>query len=424
MSEIKKLVSRLEAYNKAYRLGEPMVSDDIYDEMLGLLASMDPNNSFFDKVGLSSKRANYKLDVPMASMYKAKTYEELIKWYDNTFGKNEVELILTPKLDGISLGRDEVNNVSFTRGDGKMGQNVSLHYDMMTNKASYDTFLYTNGEVIIKRKTFIDLYSNEYSNPRNFVGGLLNSDDASIYLEDCSFIRYGAVPSNTKIFNTKKSILDELNSKQINKIDYICTTLNKITEDYLDKIFNKWSEEYDIDGIIIEANDIVLQNAIGRHHSTENPLYAIAYKAESFDKKVETEVVGIEWNISKRGKLKPIINVKPVNIDGVVVSNVTGNNARYVMNMGIGIGSKVIIRRSGMVIPQIVEVLNRVEFEVPKIGVDLRWDENGVDLETIELTEEQEIKNTISFFEILECDNIGEGVIRQLWKVVLIVSKR
>jgi DNA ligase (NAD+) len=103
-------------------------------------------------------------------------------------------------------------------------------------------------------------------------------------------------------------------------------------------------------------------------------------------------------------------------LDGVTVSNVTGNNARFVKDMGIGVGAKVVVKRSGMVIPKIIDVVETVEFVEPKIeGVEIGWNDAGIELITLSETEDQQIKKIVAFFEILEADNVGEGVVLQLW---------
>jgi DNA ligase (NAD+) len=95
---------------------------------------------------------------------------------------------------------------------------------------------------------------------------------------------------------------------------------------------------------------------------------------------------------------------------------VTGNNARFVKDMGLGVGAKVVVKRSGMVIPIIADVLETVDFVQPTIeGVELGWNENGIELITLTETDDQKLKKNISFFEILEADNVSEGVITQLW---------
>ena len=84
--------------------------------------------------------------------------------------------------------------------------------------------------------------------------------------------------------------------------------------------------------------------------------------------------------------------------------------------MGIGVGAKVVVKRSGMVIPKIVDVLQTVEFVLPTIeGVEIAWNEAGIELVTLTETDDQKLRKNISFFEILEADSVGEGVITQLW---------
>jgi DNA ligase (NAD+) len=125
-------------------------------------------------------------------------------------------------------------------------------------------------------------------------------------------------------------------------------------------------------------------------------------------------VTNIEWNVSKQGLLKPTINVEPVHLDGVVIRNVTGNNARYVKELGVGVGSRVRVVRSGMVIPVITEVLDKVEFAFPDVE-GAEWAEGGVDIRVSAETEEQILQRVVSFFSILEAKGISEGTIRQLF---------
>ena len=215
---------------------------------------------------------------------------------------------------------------------------------------------------------------------------------------------------------TKKELLDALNEKQETKVPYHVCGILDLTEELLISLFKEWSEDYEIDGIILEVNNLATQNSLGRETSTGNPVYARAFKHTSFEQSAETEVLDIEWNISKNSLLKPVAIVKPINLDGVVVSRCTLNNARFVKDMGIGIGAKVVIRRSGLVIPKIVDVLEVVEFIEPTIeGVEIGWNDAGIELVTLTETDDQKLKSNISFFEVLGCDNVGEGVVGQLY---------
>ena len=110
------------------------------------------------------------------------------------------------------------------------------------------------------------------------------------------------------------------------------------------------------------------------------------------------------------------MNIKPIEIDGIKISRCTGNNAKFMAINNLGINSVVKILRSGGVIPKLVEVIHATGFQLPVIeGVEIGWNENGVELIALTETDDQKIKQLISFFEILGVDNVGEGVISQLW---------
>jgi DNA ligase (NAD+) len=417
---IDRIVAKLEEANEAYRTGNAIISDKDYDEMVDLLFSYDPENEFFSKVGIEvlDETRKSKLPIDMASMNKIKTIEDVRTWLRLKGINPNTEIVCTPKYDGLSLCHDEINTNTWTRGDGEFGQKSDAHYKLIQNHLSLksDVFTYTYGEVIMPKQVFLDKYSAEFANPRNLVAGLLNSKEVTQPLKDLQFIKYGAIPNEGFNFKTKSDILDMLNSGQEVKVNYHLFEAEDITEDLLVELFKRWSTDYEIDGIILEVNDLNLQESLGRETSSNNPCYARAFKHDSFEQKAESTVVGISWNISKHGLLKPVLHITPIKLDGVTVSNVTGNNAKFVKDMGLGIGAKVVVKRSGMVIPLIVEVLETVEFVMPVVeGTDIDWNENGIELVTLTETDDQKIRQNIAFFEILEADNVSEGIITQLW---------
>lgn len=431
---IERMVEKLEEANKAYRNGNPIMSDAEYDQAVETLRDYDPTNDFFNKIGIEviDEGRKVKLPIDMASMNKLKTVQEIKDWIRLKGIPTGSEYVLTPKLDGLSLCVAEYENHATTRGDGEYGQNSNEHYKLIQNHLGEDIldygdpfspihFTYTYGEVIMPKKVFNEKYSKwegtgDFSNPRNLVAGLLNSGDISESLRDLQYIKYGAIPheASAKHFTTKSEILAELNVHQRVAIDFHVT--KELTEELLISLFKAWSVEYEIDGIIIEVNDISLQKKLGRETSTNNPCYARAFKHESFEESAIVKYTGISWNISKQGLLKPIIHIEPTLINGVIVSNVTGNNARFVRDNSIGEGAVLKIVRSGMVIPKIIEVVEKGVFVEPTIeGVEVGWNEAGIELVTLTETDDQKIKKNAAFFEILEAENFGEGVIIQLW---------
>lgn len=416
---IENLRNKITKANDAYRVGKPVMSDSEYDKLMEELSNLSPNDELLTKVGhnTSDESRKGKLPIEMASMNKIKSMEDIDDWCRlKGISKSEF-IIITPKYDGLSLCVNELTGDAFTRGDGVYGQKSNNHYKLIGNhflKRNSSTPKFTYGEVMMSKKTFIEKYSQEFANPRNLVAGLLNSKEISETLKDTEFIKYGALYDKT--FNLKQQILDHLNENQSVQVPYHICKISELTEDLLIELFHKFSIDYEIDGLIIEINDISLQSKLGRETSSNNPIWARAFKHPSFEQSAETEVLDIEWNISKNSLLKPVAIVKPINLDGVVVSRCTLNNARFVKDMGIGRGAVVVIRRSGLVIPKIVDVIKTVDFIEPTIeGVEICWNESGIELVTLTPNDSQKLKSIISFFEVLECDNVREGVISQLY---------
>ena len=415
---IEQLKKQIVKANEAYRAGKPIISDAKYDQLVEELSLLSPNDELLTKVGhvVVDETRKSRLPIEMASMNKIKSMDDINDWCRlKGISKNE-EVIITPKFDGLSLCVDEKTNEAWTRGDGEFGQKSDEHYKLIQNHLNLDeySFIYTYGEVMIPKQVFIDKFSADFANPRNLVAGLLNSKTVSDSLKDCQYIKYGAFTN--KNFDTKQEIINELNSGQESKVEYHICKISDLTEDLLIGLFQKFSTEYEIDGLIIEINDLTLQDNLGRETSSNNPVWARAFKHPSFEQSAETDVIGISWNISKQGLLKPILHITPVKLDGVTVSNVTGNNARFVKDLGLGVGAKVVVKRSGMVIPIIADVITPVEFVQPTIeGVEVDWNEAGIELITLTETDDQRLKKIVAFFEILEADNVSEGVITQLW---------
>jgi DNA ligase (NAD+) len=414
---INELRDKITKANEAYRIGNPIISDSEYDKLIDELSLLSPGDELLTKVGhlVTDESRKSKLPIEMASMNKIKSIDDINDWCRlKNIAKTEV-VIITPKFDGLSLCVNESTGEAWTRGDGEYGQKSSEHYNFIKNHLSLkdNPFSFTYGEVMMSKKTFTEKYSSDFANPRNLVAGLLNSKEPNNTLKDTEYIKYGAVC--LKDFNTKQEILDKLNSGQQTKVQYHIYQISDLTEDLLIQLFHQYSIDYEIDGLIIEINSLNLQKQLGRETSSNNPVWARAFKHSSFEQSAETEIIGISWNISKQGYLKPTLHINPVKLDGVTVSNVTGNNARFVKDLGIGVGAKVVVKRSGMVIPIISDVIKAVDFQMPNVE-NIDWNENGVELITLVETDEQKLKKIVAFFEILEADNVSEGVITQLWE--------
>jgi NAD-dependent DNA ligase len=410
------LINRIKEANSAYRKGEAIMSDEEYDELLDELSLIDPDHQILDKIGFDVGEDDDRkepLPIPMASMNKVKTIEEIEAWFKSKELDPSTEIVLTPKYDGISLCVEEARNKAWTRGNGVEGQRSDEHLKLIDRtQITAEDGIFTYGELIMTRQAFDKEYKEDFSNPRNLVAGQINQKKPGPKLEDCDFVAYGLYG---KEFPSKRELLDFLNATQKNKVPYEIKLIGELTADNLKETFQKWSENYELDGVILELNDLQLCKALGRE-TNNNPAFARAYKG-GFEEVKETVVEAINWSISKQGYLKPVIQVDTIKLDGGNVTNVTGNNARFVKNLELGKGSVIKVKRSGMVIPKLVEVIEATGFEFPVIdGVELEWNESGTELMTSTVTPEQQFRSLLSFFEILEVDFLGEGTLRTFFE--------
>ncbi len=414
------LVSKIREANEAYRLGNPIMSDPEYDALVDQLAHEDPTHELLQEVGYIADDDNRKekLPFPMMSMNKVKTQDEVEKWIEKHGLQNE-EFILTPKFDGCSLCVHESKKQAWTRGDGTYGQRSHEHFKAMKDNPIKES-LFTYGEAIMPRARFEEKYAEDEENPRNTVAGIMNKPDVTEKTSDVDYVRYGIVLENADItdwFKTKKEIIEYLNERQDNEVNWEVVNKSRLTAEILKEIFTEWSKKYELDGIIIEVNNLKRQEELGRERNG-NPVFARAYKGD-FEEVKETAVTGINWQISKKGLVKPVIQIEPTRLDGATVTNVTGNNAKFMLDNKIGIGTKMTVKRSGMVIPKVVEILDATGFDIDQvkaaIGVDVKWNDNRVELMTTEETNEQKVMFLTSFFKILGVDNVSEGTCQMLF---------
>jgi DNA ligase (NAD+) len=271
--------------NEAYRAGNPIISDSEYDTLLEELALLSPNDDLLNIVGhhVIDESRKRRLPIEMASMNKIKSMDDINDWCRLKNITNHSFVIITPKYDGLSLCVEESSESAFTRGDGEFGQKSDSHYSLMDNKLTNNQhFTYTYGEVMMSKKVFLEKYAEDFANPRNLVAGLLNSKEATESLKDCQYIKYGAVPARNT-FQTKKQILDELNSGQRVKVPYHICRISELTEELLIDLFHQYSVDYEIDGLIIEINELNQQTTLGRETSSNNPVFARAFKHPSFE---------------------------------------------------------------------------------------------------------------------------------------------
>ena len=386
-NEIKRL-------NRLYRNGEPEISDKEYDKLLATYQFVNPHSDIF-KSGIIEDDINPnrkdKLKYPMFSLDKLNFISEVVKWITNKKLPLSTILVCTAKYDGISILKDEWDQLAWSRGDGNVGETMHDHYKKLNDNATKQK-KYTIGELLFPKHIFSNnvFYKEDgtpYKNARNMMGGLKNSDTPSNDLQYVDHIRYGFADED---YTMDK--VEQLNwiSKNIKPIPYKTFRVDQLDTDELTDLFISWSVEYTIDGLVIEINDKNIRKQLGREKNN-NPAYSRAFKNPDWAEKTETGLRypkgypnGIEWNISKTGKLAPVALLEPFDIEGVTIKRATCYNAKFVKDNNIGKNCRVEVIRSGSVIPKIISVIKSGDVDLPETcpscNKKLQWSETNVDL--------------------------------------------
>ena len=388
-----------------YYNGEGVISDKLYDDLFDEIKKRDPKNDFLKKVGFEITGKN-KVELPyyMGSMDKIKISESdrLSKW-QKKFNKHDY--VVMDKLDGISGLFVLKNGVKklYTRGNGTIGQDIThLINTIPSFKFSVSTNIVLRGELIISKKKW-EKYTSQFSNARNMVSGLVNSKKINTdIMKDIDFVTY-------EIMEPRMRQSEQLKFLQKNKMTHVYyETLDKSDLDFemLDEILLDRREvsEYEIDGIII------MDDSLHDYNGEGNPDFAFAFKDASEKQTADVIVKDVEWNVSKDGYLKPKLILEPTKLSGVIISNATAFNAKYIVDNKIGPSSVVKIIRSGDVIPHVLEVIKTAKVKMP--SVEYKWNETNVDLiATGSKSDEQIIKELTFFAEKMDIMNLSEGII-------------
>ncbi len=422
----KQLEERIIFLNKKYREGNPVVPDFEYDELLREYSEKYPDSPLLERSILEKPKESRKRGLPvrMGSLNKLHSLQEVISWV--SYFDIGHYITLTPKFDGISLLVDERTNKSFTRGDGFVGQLCDEHYKKLNNKVEKEYSCYSYGEAIMSKKNF-EKFSDKYANARNLVAGLFNRDEPSDLLNNVDYLRYGIVDEERELGKvTQLTLCNEMNSVPVPfKFLKIKEFLDQDLKEYLNDLFELWSEYYAIDGIVIDINSSIVRKQFGRENNG-NPAYARAIKFPEWSEGATVKVEKVSFNVSKQGKMKPVINIEPTVIAGAKISNVTGYNAKYIFDNNIAEGSIIEVVRSGDVIPKHIKTISYITenvrelsdkiTECPSCGEVTKWDETFTELVCVnDNCKEKQVSKLCHFFLVLGVEDFGEPSIRKFY---------
>lgn len=385
--EINELIEKIEELNyHYYTLDAPLVSDGEYDKLYDKLKKLEketgisPNNSPTQKVGgevLEKFQKHFHIS-RLYSQDKAQSYEDLKDWLDraNRLRKSynqshddklpELEFVLEYKFDGLTINLTyedgKLKNAS-TRGNGIVGEEISAQVKTIKSvplEIREKSLLEIQGEALMPLSE-LERYNKEnefqLKNARNAAAGALRNLDTKETRKRNLTAYFYNISTNNLDFKTEEEMLDFLKKENFNIHPYhkLVKTYDEIIAE-LEKI-NEERKDLDIltDGVVIKINDITTQEALG--YTNKFPRWSIAFKFEA--EEYTTTLLDVVWNVGRTGKVTPSAILEPVDFSGVTVSRATLNNYDDIERKHVKIGSKVFIRRSNDVIPEILGVVDQ-----------------------------------------------------------------
>jgi DNA ligase (NAD+) len=416
--EIKQLREELEHHNRLYyEKGTPEISDREYDQLFKKLQELEKESpelitpeSPTQRVGgaPSEKFARVKHLVPMLSLDKVEaaghptsadepdrekrnraqdenTLAEL-RGFDATLrkqlGRDRIEYVMEPKVDGVSISihyRHGKFALGVTRGDGAEGDDITANLKTVRviplelKMKKPPALLEVRGEAYMATKEFEAINTRlaaagekTFPNARNATAGTLKQLDPRLVAKrPIRAVFYATGACEGIEFGKHSEMLEALARFGLptQKLWWVCDGIEQVLKMYADKVVAHYDEDrdlrrqlpYEIDGIVLKVNTLADWPRIpGRSRA---PGYAIVHKPVPWIMPAETRLRDITVQVGRTGVLTPVAELEPVFVQGSTISRATLHNEDEIHRKDIRIGDTVVIRKAGMVIPEIFEVV-------------------------------------------------------------------
>ena len=379
MDRMRELVDKLNKWaHEYYVLDNPSVPDSEYDKYYDELKRLEEDtgvvlpDSPTRRVGGEPLKAfsRHKHIARLYSLDKALTSDELDAFFTRV--KKLVpdpEFTVEYKFDGLTMCLTYENGVfvrATTRGNGIEGEDVTAQ--CLTIKSfpltiSYKGVAEVKGEAVIRLSVLEDYNktaAEPLKNARNAAAGAIRNLDPTvtakrrpeIYFYDINYMQDGAPATQEECFAWLKK-----EGFKVFPYYRLCRTDDEVKDAINEIETERRNIDVLTDGAVIKLNDVASREVLG---STDKfPRWAIAYKFEA--EEVVTRVREVRWQVGRTGKLTPLAILDPVDLAGVTVSRATLNNFGDIVRKDVKTGSKVLIRRSNEVIPEILGTVEHVE---------------------------------------------------------------
>ena len=409
MSGGNQMIKKLKEYDKLYYIdGTSPISDEEYDSLKDSARYQYPDDPYFEGIGSTppdTTGEKVKLPYILGSLNKVKP-ETVDKWLDKY--SNE-KICMSQKLDGVSFFvRYNKGEVEFacTRGDGEYGKDITDKAKIFCPVIKNESIMELRGEAMLLNDIHLEL---GFKTARNGVAGILNRDELDEVKHVTPYfyelIKYFELETVTEY---ERFVLIE--SLGLNVPEWKIVDKFQVNDPIVVSLMNTF--EYEVDGLVLAVNGYIRENV-------KYPEKKVAYKIQG--ESIATKVLEVKWNVSRTGRIIPVVVVEEVDIGGVKINRTSGFNAQFIWDNFINKDAIVNITRAGDVIPYIVSVNentqdvinNLIPLTCPSCDGDIAW--KGVDLVCInEHCPSKTLKEVEFYLRNLGVENITSVTLEKL----------
>ena len=393
LQEAEKQISQLReqlAYHgqKYYVEDAPEIEDYEYDQLYRQLEELEAqfpqlvsSDSPTQKVGGPALNtfAPVEHTVPMESLHDSFSEEEL-RDFDRRVREvcPQAQYVVEPKFDGLSVAleyRDGVLVRGSTRGDGLVGEDVTANIRTIRTVPKKLTqpvpFLEVRGEVYMSHESFLSLCARQelqeekpFKNPRNAAAGSLRQKDPRVTAtRELDIFVFNLQQVEGKSLSGHAQSLQWMQELGLTVPPFykVCDTIEEVLEEVRRIGELRGSLPYSIDGAVVKVDQFSQRAQLGS--TAKFPKWAEAFKYPPEEK--ETTLLSIEINVGRTGVLTPTGVFEPVQLAGTTVSRATLHNEDFIAEKGLCPGARVVLRKAGEIIPEVVKVLSCPEDSTP-----------------------------------------------------------
>jgi DNA ligase (NAD+) len=369
-----------------YVLSAPVISDKEYDTLLRELMAIEHDHPELQAPdsptrrvggGVSDRFAKIPHPKPILSLANAFDRSDVVAWHERICKIDEraksAEFVVEPKIDGLTVVLHYQEGIfvqGATRGDGEIGEDITANLKTVRSlplripvvgKLKPPKRIVVRGEAVIFTADFEKMNTqlaaageHTFVNPRNTASGALRQlDSALTATRPLSLLCYDVVDADGWQPREQWDLLDHLSVLGFPVATGVTRKFGTIQSAV--EYCQGWADRrdtlpYEVDGMVIKVNDLALARELG--YVGKDPRGAIAFKFAA--REVSTRLLDIVVTLGRTGVMTPNAVLEPVEVSGVTVKQATLHNFDFIASKDIRLGDRVVVKRSGDVIPYIV----------------------------------------------------------------------